>query len=402
MSIEVSMPKLADTLVEGTLARWLKAAHETVQKGEPLAEIETDKVTTELSAPTGGTLGELLIEEGETVPVGTLLARIYTSGEQPVHQQTPEVEQQSVLAPAAPRASRLATRIARDHGVDLTQIEASGRRITRSDIERHLEHAVSPSVTTAVPSQQHSAQLDRSARKPVGSSLPGDEMLPLTGLRRSIAIRMAEVHKIPTGHAVVEADVTELERFYKRERDEWMVREGFPLTYTPFFLRAQAQSLSTHAEARQAWQKNRSIPRQEVHIGVAVALEDGLIVPVIRHADQQDLLTLARTLTDLATRARARHLKPDEVTGGIATLTNIGSMAGLLAFPLLNENQALILGIGAITHRAVRSDEGIAYRACAYLSLTFDRRLLNDLQAERFLQDVTRNVAHAPSSIRIA
>ncbi len=410
MPTDVLMPKLADTLVEGTLTRWLKAANDTVQAGEPIAEIETDKVTTELTAPTSGTLSELLIAEGTTVPIGTALVRIRAQGEQefspedhaassgkPVFPSTDQAMQET----AAKRTSPLAARIAQAHGIDLAQVNASGSRITRADVERHLAQ---PRQALPVPIAGQAQQEERSERKdttvpvsgtslvPASSLSTPSEVLPLTGLRRATAARMTIVRQIPTGCAVVEADVTTIEQFYREERDAWLERFGFPLTYTPFFLYALAQTLRVWPAVRVAIRDGQREPREGVHVGVAVALDDGLIVPVIRDADRQDMQTLARSQAELVARARARRLRPDEVTGGVATLTNVGSMAGLLALPMLNENQAVMLGVGAITRRAVGASDGIRYRSCVYLSLTFDRRLLDDLQAERFLVDVSRGL----------
>jgi pyruvate/2-oxoglutarate dehydrogenase complex dihydrolipoamide acyltransferase (E2) component len=206
---------------------------------------------------------------------------------------------------------------------------------------------------------------------------------------------MAIVRQIPTGCAVVEADVTALDEFYRQERDAWLAREGFPLTYTPFFLYALAQSLQFWPVVRQALRNGQREQRDGIHVGVAVALENGLIVPVLRNADQLDLPGVARAQNDLVVRARTHRLQPEDVTGGIATLTNVGSMGGLFALPMLNENQAVILGVGAVTRRAVGTSDGILYHSCAYLSLTFDRRLLDDLQAERFLLDVVRRIKQA-------
>lgn len=220
-----------------------------------------------------------------------------------------------------------------------------------------------------------------------------DKLLPLRGLRRATAERMALVHLIPTGSAVVEADVFALDDGYRKERIAWREREGFPLTYTPYFIHALAQSLRAWPCARVALINGQPQPREEVHVGVAVALDDGLIVPVLRDADRKDFVTIAREQADLVARARAHRLRPEEVTGGVATLTNVGSMGGLLALPMLNENQAVILGLGAITRRVVSIGNGIGYHPCIYLSLTFDRRILNDLQAERFLLDVARRIS---------
>ena len=391
MPTDVLMPKLADTLVEGTVARWLKAANDVVQAGEPIVEIETDKVTTEMTAPTAGTLSELLVAAGETVPIGTPLARILAQDEKE----------------PAKRVSPLAARVAQAHGIDLTRVNTPGSRITRADVELHLAQG-SQSMPAPPPPVRQARQVDGNTREDTSAPMPGStllqasspgsgqgEVLPLTGLRRATAARMAIVRQVPTGCAVVDADVTALEQFYRQERDAWLVREGFPLTYTPFFLYALAQSLLSWPVARQALRNGQREPRDAVHVGVAVALEDGLIVPVIRSADQYDLAGLARIQADLVARARAHRLRPEEVIGGIATLTNVGSMGGLLALPMLNENQAVILGVGAVTRRAVGASDGIRYRSCAYLSLTFDRRLLDDLQAERFLLDVAHRITQA-------
>jgi len=402
MSTEVLMPKLADTLVEGTLARWLKAAHEAVKTGEAIAEIETDKVTTELTAPSSGTLGELLVTEGQTVPVGTPLVRIHTVGAGVdadaalggLPRPLPDIDMISAMqgdasVPTTPtkRSSPLAARMAQAHNVDLSQVQAPGNRITRVDIERHLSQAI-----PTLPRAGSAIATFTANSASVRSSANTDTLLPLTGLRRATAQRMALVHQIPTGSAVVEADMTALEPGYKKDRAAWQEREGFPLTYTPYFIHALAHSLRAWPSVRMAYVNGQPQPREGVHVGVAVALDDGLIVPALRDADQKDFVTLAREQADLVARARAHRLRPDEVTGGVATLTNVGSMGGLLALPMLNEKQAVILGLGAITRRAVSISNGIQYRSHIYLSLTFDRRVLDDLQAERFLLDVAERI----------
>jgi pyruvate/2-oxoglutarate dehydrogenase complex dihydrolipoamide acyltransferase (E2) component len=438
MPTDVLMPKLADTLVEGTLARWLKAAQESVQAGEAIAEIETDKVTTELIAPSSGTLSALLVKEGETVPIGTPLVRILAvddnevetsrsgsgrgrgdgvlappavngspsvghslegdaggaSAPTPHHPPLPpllsstertETKQHTPLP--AKRASPLASRIAHTHGIDLAQVETTSGRITRADVEQHLSNTAKP-VPSASPSLLQSSRVESSD---VGENTGAINRTP-TRLGKAMAARMTLVRQVPTGTAVVEADITDLEQSYKREREGWLAREGFPLTYTPYFLHALAQSLKAWPAVRVVWHDGKPEPRDAVHLGVAVALDEGLIVPVLRDADQQDIPTLARTQAELVARTRSRHLRPEDVSGGIATLTNVGTMGGLLAFPMLNEQQSIILGIGTITHRAVGSIKGISYRSHVYLSLTFDRRVLADLQAERFLLDVARRI----------
>lgn len=394
MSTEVRMPKLADTLVEGTLARWLKSARQIVSLGEPIAEIETDKVTTELIAPASGTLGDLLVAEGETVPIGTPLVQILAADAQPGESEGlphPSPGNDAMPSPQQmKRFSPLAARMAREHGVDLSRVRVTGSRITRADIERHLSQSgVSTEVTSAMMPQ---VQQVAAAQPPRRSFLPSDELQSLAGLRRATAQRMAAVHQIPTGSAVVEVDITALDYSYRNEREAWMAREGFSLTYTPYIVHALAQSLRAWPAVRAAYASGRAEPREDVHIGVAVALDDGLIVPVIRDADQKDVAAIARAQHDLVSRARSRRLRPEEVTGGVATLTNVGSMGGLLALPMLNEHQAAILGMGAITRRATGTESGIRYRSFMYFSLTFDRRLLDDLQAEHFLRDVARRI----------
>ncbi len=422
MPTDVFMPKLADTLVEGTVASWLKAAGDVVRAGEPIAEIETDKVTTELTAPVAGTISELLVEAGETVAIGTPLVRIRTQDEQElapgdrpetgtgraefIHIPGVKVAQAIVPAPPAKRASPLAARVAQAHGIDLSKVNAPGERITRADVEQHLaqeSQSLQTPRSTVRQAERMEGKMKEGAsvpasglRLPPTPSVPAQgDVIPLKGLRRATAARMAIVRQIPTGCAVVEADATALDEFYRQERDAWLAREGFPLTYTPFFLYALAQSLPFWPVVRQALRNGQREQRDGIHVGVAVALEDGLIVPVIRSADQLDLPGVARAQNDLVVRARTHRLQPEEVTGGIATLTNVGSMGGLFALPMLNENQAVILGVGAVTRRAVGTSDGILYRSCAYLSLTFDRRLLDDLQAERFLLDVARRIKQA-------
>jgi 2-oxoglutarate dehydrogenase E2 component (dihydrolipoamide succinyltransferase) len=423
MLTEVFMPKLADTLVEGTVASWLKDAGDLVRAGEPIAEIETDKVTTELTAPVAGTISELLVGAGETVAIGTPLVRISTQDEQkPAPGDRPETGTRPAELPDIPAtqlaqgmglvapaktATPLAARVAQAHGIELSEVGAPGQRITRADIEQHLalerQSRQQPRPTVGTSERMEGKVKERASVTATALRLPpmppvttqGD-VFPLKGLRRATAARMAIVRQIPSGCAVVEADMTNLEEFHRQERDAWLNREGFSLTYTPFFLYALAQSLQFWPVARQALRNGQREQRDDIHIGVAVALENGLIVPVIRNADQFDLVGIARIQNDLVVRARAHRLQPEEVTGGIATLTNVGSMGGLFALPMLNENQAVILGVGAASRRAVGTSDGMLYRSCAYLSMTFDRRLLDDLQAERFLLDVAHRINERP------
>jgi pyruvate/2-oxoglutarate dehydrogenase complex dihydrolipoamide acyltransferase (E2) component len=332
----VRMPKLADTLVEGTLGQWLKSVGEAVQRGEPLASIETDKVTAELTSPAAGTLLELLIDAGQTVPVETPIARIGTSQ-----------ESAEVAPKAATKVTPLARRILEEHHLTPDAIPSRGARVTRQDVLAAIAQ-----------------------RTPVTEGV-----VPLSSMRRAIADHMSRARQtIPHGQTVMAADLTNLVAWRDRHKDAFARANGAGLTFTVLFVYALARQLESPA-----------------HVGVAVALDAGLIVPVLRNADALSLPDTARAIADLAERARSGKLTLEETLGATMTLTNVGSFGNLMAAPIIPLGQTGILGPGIVERRPLPSgDGGIRPGWQCLLSFVFDRRAYDDLAADRFLKRVVR------------
>jgi pyruvate/2-oxoglutarate dehydrogenase complex dihydrolipoamide acyltransferase (E2) component len=371
----VRMPKLADTLVEGTLGAWLKAPGSQVAAGEPLASIETDKVTTELTAPVGGTVLELLVEAGQTVAVDTPIARI---GDVASASPTPAAREPSPSADASaapppqppetgprPRTRKptpVAARLLAEHGLQPKEVRSQGR-VTKADVLRHLEAK--------------------------------NAVMPLSAMRRAIAEHMVRAHQtIPRGQTVMHADLTELMAWRAAQKEQFALREGAPLTLTVLFVHALARAASPAACPRALHGT-----RDRIDLGLAVALDGGLIVPVIRGADSLSLPQIAQAVSDLATRARKATLKPDELQGAVMTLTNVGSFGNLLASPIVPEQQLGILGPGIVERRPVATPDGairVGWRCL--LTLMFDRRELDDLAADRLLRRIVDELLALPSA----
>ncbi|HZB96058.1 MAG TPA: dihydrolipoamide acetyltransferase family protein [Herpetosiphonaceae bacterium] len=433
MPIDVKMPQLGESVVEGTIGRWLKRPGDTIKRHEPLLEVTTDKVDTEVPSTVEGTVLELLVPEGETVRVGTLIARLAEVGEQPQTQgvqPAPDDRAASTVAPISPLVARLAA----EHGLDLSKLHGTGAngRITKKDIEHYLaEHqapqtasgngaaqvegkvtAVEPAQAAAAagealqetmeasptpPSEQHAAAVaaregDR-AMPPAGETPelgPEDELVPISPMRRAIAEHMLRSRRIaPHVTTVMEADLSRVAAHRERLRAEYE-RQGVRLTFTPYFVQAAVAALRSVPIVNASYRDNGILMHDHINVGVAVAIPDGLIVPVIKDADERSLLGLARTVDDLSERARTRRLQPDDVDGGTFTITNHGMNGSIFAVPIINQPQAAILGVGAIQKRAVVISEGdldaIAIRLRCYLSLTFDHRLIDGTTADHFLR----------------
>ena len=398
MSTEILMPQLGESVVEGTVSRWLIAEGQPVRQDQPLLQITTDKVDTELPAPASGILLKILVPEGQTVAKGTVLAVIGDQGsggrdqESGVRGQGAERVDTRTLGFISPVVARLAEEL----HVDLTQISGTGAggRITKQDVLAH-----------AAVSEPHEPLAGPDARLPVTESLvPGhpaatdDEIVPLSPMRQAIAGHMVlSKQTAPHATTVMEADMTGIVRARERLRGEFE-RQGVRLTFTPFFLQAIAAGIRAVPEANSSFSEDALLIHRRLHIGVAVALPDGLIVPVIRDAGEKSLLELARGVNDLAERARTKRLTPEEVQGGTFTLTNHGTGGSLFAMPILVRPQAGILGVGAIQKRPVvvtrghpllpDPDDAIAIRPMAYLSFTFDHRVLDGAGADLFLMAV--------------
>ncbi len=407
---EVTMPQMGVSVAEGTITEWRKRPGDWVERDEVIVEISTDKVETEIPAPAAGRVKELLVEAGETVDVGTLLATIDVSArpgeahadESPV--STPEIPVPSPQSPGtrapAPPVSPVVRRIADEHGIDLSAVTGTGRRgrVTKKDITAFIERGGNGNngATTERPLHTESPYREEPSTPNDPSSLAtGDSGLatgepagaPLSHMRKQIADHM--VHSLRTAAhctTVVEADMSAVEAARGR------------LSPLPLVARATIAALRDHPRLNATMEGDRLIQHEEVHLGIAVALgEDGLIVPVVRNAHELSHEGLAARIADLAERARSKRLDPDEVGGGTFTITNPGRFGALLATPIINQPQVAILDLEAITKRpvVVSDDQGrdsIAIRPMTYLCMSWDHRALDGVLAATFLSTVRRNL----------
>lgn len=416
MPTAVRMPKLGESVVEGLVSRWLKAVGDQVEKLEPLLEISTDKIDTEVPAPASGVLLQILVAEGETVEAGVTLAYIGQADE--AVDVSPAAESASApppkAFPAAPAAqqpdqsapapaerptgrdfiSPVVSRIAAEHNVDLDEVSGTGLngRITKKDILAHLQSGA-PSAQPAAP-QPAPAPPDAAASPP-----SADEILhPLTTMRRAIAQHMVQ-SKATSPHVTTlfEVDMSAVVQHREAHKDAFAQR-GLHLTYTAYFVMATAAALVANPRVNSRFSQEGIVQSQRIHVGIAVALEDGLFVPVLRDADEKNLYGVTRRLSDLTKQARSGTLGVDATHGGTFTITNHGVGGSLLGTPIINQPQAGILGIGAIVKRPVvrsasasllpSADDAIVIRPMCYLSLTFDHRVLDGAEADRFVAHI--------------
>jgi len=429
MSTNVIMPQLGESVVEGTVTRWLKRAGETVTEFEALLEVNTDKVDTEIPAPASGMLLRLYVPEGRTVRAGTLLAVIGRPGE--VAPEAPadsvEVGRAASTAPALPAEaaagaeaggrgdlgfiSPVVARIASEKGVDLGQVRGSGQggRITKKDVLAFVEGrgaAPAPWETPALgelfrPSEELRGAQPLAAVPPTAAAAAGG-VVPLNAVRRSIAEHMVRSrHTSPHVSTIMEADLSRV-LSHRQANKESFARDGVNLTLTAYFVSASVAALKAVPMVNASWTEQGIRLHRSVNVGVAVSMGDeGLIVPVVREADQHSLLALARKVNDLSARARAHKLAPDEVQGGTFTLTNHGVSGSLFATPIINQPQCAILGVGALQKRVVVVEtpdpaggvqNSLAIRPMVYLSLTFDHRILDGAMADAFLGKVVETL----------
>ncbi len=428
MATKVIMPQLGESVVEGTITKWLKAEGEPVSEFDPLLEINTDKVDTEVPSPAGGTLLKVYVPEGQTVRAGTLLAMVGKPGESlPVEAPAPAeaparaveskpaatVEPKSAGKPARETGfiSPVVARITAEHDVDLTKITGTGQggRVTKKDVlafvEKRAPAAVAPWDTPSLgelfrPSEEVFGPLGTTAAKEAPSEAPATPgtILPLSVVRKAIADHMVRSrHTSPHVTTVMEADLSRVVAHRLANKDAF-ARDGVNLTFTTYFVSACVAALKAVPLANASWTDEGIHLHRQVNIGVAVSMgEQGLIVPVIKDSDQKSLLALARALNDLSGRARGHQLKPDEVQGGTFTITNHGVSGSLFATPIINQPQCAILGVGAIQKRVVVVEapspaggpaDVIAIRPMVYLTLTFDHRILDGAIADAFLGKV--------------
>jgi 2-oxoglutarate dehydrogenase E2 component (dihydrolipoamide succinyltransferase) len=414
MPTNVIMPQMGESIAEGTLTKWLKKPGETVKRDEPLFEISTDKVDAEIPAPASGVLLEVLVEEGMTVPINTVVAVLGEAGESAAAAAAPAVPAEGAAAPApapppavpappaptpavlpasAPpqpgetaeellrrRSSPVVRAIAKEHGLDISALGGTGisGRVTKADIlEVVAKGASQPAPAPPAPIVTFS-----------GSTVLVE---PMSAMRRKIAERMVE-SKHTSAHvtSVFEVDFTAIARLRDRVKDRFAAQYGTKLTYMPFVFRAAITALKARPLLNASISGDEIVYHREINLGMAVALDWGLIVPVIRRADDLSLVGLARAANDLASRARTKKLSPDEVAGGTFTITNHGGFGSLFASPVINQPQVAILGVGAIEKRpkVVTMPDGsdtIAVRTMAYMGVTFDHRLIDGAEGDTFL-----------------
>jgi len=417
MPVEVLMPQMGESVDEATVTKWLKAKGDQVEEYEALLEVNTDKVDTEIPSPVSGVLLDILIPEGETVQAGSLLAWIGEASETiPEAPDKTELISSSATAtdsapipePAtasfpAPEPGRdrdlgfispVVARIASEHRVDLTQVSGTGQggRITKKDILAFIEgRPVSAPFRESAPP---STAVPAPAALP---SAPAGEILPLTPVRKAVAEHMVLSRRTsPHVSTIMEVDLSRVVAHRQAHKDAF-AGDGVNLTFTAYFTAASVTALRAYPIVNSSWTEAGIRLHQQVNIGMATSLgEEGLIVPVIKSADGLSLLGMARAINDLANRARAKKLQPDEVKDGTFTITNHGISGSLFATPIINQPQCAILGVGAIQKRAVViSDErgdSIAIRTMAYLSLTFDHRILDGAIADYFLSKVVESL----------
>ncbi|HEX9029725.1 MAG TPA: dihydrolipoamide acetyltransferase family protein [Anaerolineales bacterium] len=418
MSTQVIMPSLGESVVEGTVTKWLKSVGDAVDEYEPLLEVNTDKVDSEIPSPTAGTLLEILVPEGTVIQAGAVLATIGKAGEKAASPQPaaevakvdqPEVKQapsQPATAQPSPAAfpgrdqelgfiSPVVAKIAREENVNLSQVQGTGQggRITKRDVLAYVENRPAPEAPApaapAVPLPSKEPAPAAAASPISAKTADGSEILPMTPVRRMIAEHMVlSKHTSPHVTTVMEADLSRVVA-HRDANKAVFARDGANLTYTAYLVSAIVAALKAHPIVNSSWSEQGIVLHREINIGMATSLgEAGLIVPVIKSADSLSLLGLARTINDLANRARLHQLKPDEVKGGTFTLTNHGTSGSLFATPIINQPQCAILGVGAIQKRAVVINDAIAIRPMAYISLTFDHRILDGAIADYFLGKV--------------
>ncbi len=464
--IDVVMPQMGESIVEGTLTKWLKKPGEHVERDEPLFEISTDKVDTEIPSPSAGVLAEVLVEEGKTVAINAIVGRIQdgngASAPQPAPAQTAAPAPQPAPAPtpapapasaaeapvpaeaAAPAEegvgllSPLVRKMARENNIDLSQVRGTGAggRITRHDVEAFIAGrpaapapsapAARPPVAAApqapapapapppqpapqpqappppqevatrpapieVPPPPQPPPQSRESREP--APMPGAaaayRVEPMSVMRQKIAEHMI-FSKRTSAHVttVHKADMTKIAKLRDKLKGQFQAQYGFGLTYLPFVMRAACAALRQFPIVNSSIDGTNIIYHRDINLGLAVALENGLIVPVIRNADEKNIVGLQRHIVDLAARARSRQLRPDEVQGGTFSITNFGSFGSIFATPVINQPQVAILGVGSVVKEPVVVDDAIAIRSTCYLALTFDHRLIDGALADQFTAKV--------------
>ncbi|MGG0792990.1 dihydrolipoamide acetyltransferase family protein [Brevibacillus laterosporus] len=436
MATKVLMPQLGESVTEGTITKWLVNVGDVVNKYDPLAEVNTDKVTAEVPSTVSGCIKEIVVPEGETVSVGTLILYI-EEGTESVSNSAGSVEvnlpesatSMPSSAPASTggavknetkgqsgskqRYSPAVMRLAQEHNIDLAHVTGTGLegRITRKDVQKVIDQGGLPqaadanklattpqpaTMPTSAPAPSMPVTPQSNSLSPMTSSAPsqvsvaaGDQSILVTPVRKTIASRMVQSkHESPHAWMMVEVDVTNLVHFRNRIKDEFKKKEGVSLTFLPFFIKAVVEALKEFPMLNSSWAGDQIIVRKNINISIAVASEDALFVPVIKDADQKSVYGIAKSIEDLAYRARAGKLTIDDMSGGTFTVNNTGSFGSVLSQPIINAPQAAIMSVESIVKRPVVINDMIAVRSMVNLCLSLDHRVLDGLVCGRFLQSV--------------
>jgi 2-oxoglutarate dehydrogenase E2 component (dihydrolipoamide succinyltransferase) len=431
--IDIPMPQMGESIAEGTLTRWFKSPGDSISRDEPLFEISTDKVDAEVPSPADGVLVEILVAEGATVEINTIVARIGSDSTAPIASTTPDQPAEATTADAASqstpesppsqgeavtetpavaiqspatastdgdarrvRSSPLVRKIAKEHGIsDLSVITGTGAggRVTKGDILGFIGDPATHGVQQV--QQQEAAATPAASPSATRPGPPGEVTVEkMSVMRRKIAEHMIESRRTSAHvHSVFEADMTEIVSMRIRNKNEFLNSNGTKLTFMPFFIKACSDALRIFPHVNASIDGDEILVHHSVNIGIAVALDNGLIVPVIKNVQDLSISGIQKSVTDLAIRARGKQLLPDEVTGGTFTITNPGQFGGLFGIPIINQPQVAILGIGGIEKRPVVVDEDkIAIRDMTYLCLSYDHRLVDGALADQFMAQVKKNL----------
>ncbi|MFD2371861.1 dihydrolipoamide acetyltransferase family protein [Brevibacillus sp. GCM10020057] len=437
MATKVLMPQLGESVTEGTISKWLVKVGDTVKKYDPLAEVTTDKVNAEVPSTVSGRVTEIVVPEGETVAVGALILYIEEgaeAGDAPAAQPEapaaaapaaavqagPQQSNQAAAKVAAPaqhagkqRYSPAVLALSQEHGIDLSRVTGTGAggRVTRRDVQAIIDaggqqlSAVQPAaaeqpapvVPASAEAQPAAASAPSapaaSAASPAVTAGTGDQIIPVTPVRRTIASRMVQSkHEAPHAWTMVEVDVTNLVNFRNQVKGEFARKEGINLTFLPFFIKAAVEALKEYPMINSTWAGDKIIVRKNINISIAVSTEDALYVPVIKDADQKSILGIAKAVDDLAARTRAGKLTMEDMTGGTFTVNNTGSFGSIQSQPIINSPQAAILSVESIVKRPVVINDMIAIRSMVNLCMSLDHRVLDGLICGRFLQSVKQKL----------
>jgi pyruvate dehydrogenase E2 component (dihydrolipoamide acetyltransferase) len=443
MAVDVIMPQMGESIFEGTITKWLKKAGDKIERDEPLFEISTDKVDAEIPSPSAGVLKEIKVGEGQTVPIQTVVAVIEASDGASSSAPAAAPAKPAAATPAPPpaaaksaasapapqaaassgekvRSSPLVRKIARENNIDVSQVPGTGAggRVSKSDILSAVQGGGAPaaaasfSAASAAPPPARPAGVPpatggASASAVLENAVPREKMYfghyevqPMSVMRQRIAEHMVlSKHVSPHVYSVDEADMTAIATLRAKMKHKFEETSGTKLTFMPFFVRAAVEALRAFPTVNASVDGTNIILHKECNIGIAVALDWGLIVPVIKNAEEKNFLGIARTMNDLAERARAKKLKPDEVAEGTFAITNPGVFGGLFGLPVINQPNVAILGLGTIEKRPVVIDDAIAIRSMVYLTLSYDHRVVDGAVAHQFMAKLKHTLENWTESI---